>query len=168
MDLYSINKLMAEARRLAAEYRRATGKTLPITAEIAVQDTIRLLELEPPPAGAVGYDALRRRDGREERIQVKGRAIFDEGKGGHRIGQLRLEQPWDYVMLVLMDEQYEPYEIHEAERAAIEDVLGDATASRRTSRGLLSVARFKIIGRLVWTRDRGREDDGYWDNKASL
>ena len=159
---------MAEARRLAAEYRKATGKTLPITAEIAVQDAIRLLELEPAPAGAVGYDALRRCDGREERIQVKGRAIFDEGKSGHRIGQLRLEQPWDHVMLVLMDEQYEPYEIHEAERSAIEEVLNDAVASRRANRGLLSVARFKIIARLVWTRERGREDDGYWDNKAIL
>lgn len=114
--VYSIDRLVGEARRLAADYRRATGKTLAVTAEIAVQDAIRLLGLKPPEHGAAGYDAIRERGGKIERIQVKGRAIFDDSKTGHRLGQLKLEQPWDYVILVLMDENYEPVEIHEADR----------------------------------------------------
>ena len=166
LTVYSIDKLVSEARRLAAEYRRATGKSLPVTAEIAVQDAIRLLGLQPAESNAAGYDALRVRNGKQERLQIKGRAIFDESKSGHRIGQLRLEQPWDVVVLVLMDEHYEPCEIYEADRDTILETINDPSASRRTARGLLSVTRFKIIGRLVWTRERGLEDDGYWDNQA--
>ena len=66
-----------------------------------------------------------------------------------------------------MDEDYEPYEIYEAEREDIEDVWDKATSSKRSKRGAMSVARFKIIGRLVWTRENGPEDE-VWDNKASV
>lgn len=165
VTIYSIDKLVSEARRLAADYRRATGKTLPVSAEIAVQDAIRLLSLQPAPNEA-GYDAVRERDGRTERIQIKGRAIFDEGKSGHRLGQLKLEQPWDLIFLVLMDDNYETVEIYEAERDAIVETLNDPSASKRTARGMISVARFKIIGRRLWSREHGLEDDGYWDNKS--
>jgi hypothetical protein len=164
--VYSIDKLVGEARRLAADFRRATGKTLPVTAEIAVQDAIRLLGLTAAENVNTGYDAFREREGRKERLQIKGRAIFDEGKSGHRLGQLKLEQPWDFVLLVLMDENYEPVEIHEAERAAIVETLNDPSASKRTARGMISVARFKIIGRLLWSSANGVEDEGYWDNQS--
>ena len=40
MGVYQIDKLRGEARRLAAEYRRATGKTLAISGEIAISDAI--------------------------------------------------------------------------------------------------------------------------------
>lgn len=165
--VYSIDKLVGEARRLAADYRRATGKTLPVTAEIAVQDAIRLLGLTAAESPNCGYDAFRERDGRKERLQIKGRAIFDEGKGGHRLGQLKLEQPWDFIALVLMDDNYEPVEIHEADRAALIETLNDPSASKRTARGMISVSRFRMIGRLMWTREHGLEDDGYWDNQTS-
>ena len=52
VGVYEIDKLMNEARRLAAEYRRATGKTLAISGEIAISDAIHLLGLEPAPADA--------------------------------------------------------------------------------------------------------------------
>lgn len=165
--VYSIDRLVGEARRLAADYRRATGKTLPVTGEIAVQDAIRLLGLKPAEDSAAGYDAVRERQGRTERIQVKGRAIFDDSKTGHRLGQLKLEQPWDYVILVLMDENYEPVEIHEADREVLVETLNDPSASKRTARGMISVARFKIIGRLLWTREQGLEDGGVWDNSGA-
>ncbi|MDX1519754.1 MAG: hypothetical protein R3318_06485, partial [Gammaproteobacteria bacterium] len=70
MPVYSIDKLTDEARRLALEYREATGKTLPVTAEIAVNDAIRLLKLTPNDSGTAGYDALLNMDGRDLRVQV--------------------------------------------------------------------------------------------------
>jgi len=164
MNVYSIDKLMAEARRLAADYRRATGKTLPITGEIAIHDAIRFLNLEPAQEGTAGYDAVRREGGKVRRFQVKGRTIFDDAKSGHRLGQLKAEQAWDAVLLVLMDEHYEATEIYEADREEIMEVLRDAGESRRANRGAMSVARFKVIGRLAWSREHGLEDDGYWDN----
>lgn len=78
MSLYSVDKLISEARRIAAEYRRATGKPLGISAEIARYDACSYLDLEPHE-DAVGYDAMGVTGEREGlRFQIKGRAIFDE------------------------------------------------------------------------------------------
>ena len=41
----------------------------------------------------------------------------------------------------------------------------DASSGSRAKRGAMSVARFKIIGELVWDRVGGRQD-GVWDNQA--
>ncbi|OOZ37752.1 hypothetical protein [Solemya velesiana gill symbiont] len=164
MGLYAANKLITQARQLAAEYRRTMGKPLPgISNEIALHDGIHLLELEPADEGAVGYDAIDpARDGLK--IQIKSRTIFDESKSGQRIGQLKVEQDWDAVVLVLMDESYEPFEIYEAERDDLLEYI-DKASSSRAKRGALSVARFKIIGRLAWTREEGLEPE-VWDNQA--
>jgi hypothetical protein len=168
MELYAVDKLISEARRLAAEYHKATGQSLGITAEIARHDVARLLELElVPNQTSGGHDAVGTGRWAGKRIQIKGRAIFDEAKAGQRIGQLKTHQEWDMVMLVLMDEDFEPVEIYEADRDEIFAYL-NASDSKRSKRGALSVARFKIIGSLVWTRENGREDEGYWDNTASL
>lgn len=159
---------MSEARRLAREYRTAMGKPLPgISAELAVHDATRLLDLEPVALGVGGYDAVGRGSRAGKRIQIKGRAIFDESKGGQRVGQLKVEQEWDSVMLVLMDENYDPVEIYEAERNEVLEAM-DKTSSNRNKRGAVSVARFKIIGRPVWTRENGVEDGKVWDNQAEL
>jgi len=162
--VYDVGRLIEEARRLAAEYRRATGKPLPgVSAEIAEHDCARLLglALEKGP----GYDALGRGARAGRRIQIKGRVIFDERKSGQRLGQLRVEEDWDSVMLVLMDENYETYEIHEAERGDVLDAVAERAGSKRARRGALSVAKFRAIGRLVWTREDGEITDEVWDNR---
>ncbi len=150
MSVYSVDKLMAEARRLAAEYRRTTGKTLPISGEIAVNDAVRLLGLTAVGEPGLGYDATRGAGEDAERLQIKARVVFDEIKSAHRIGELKLDRPWDAVLLVLLDQDYEPFAIYEARRAAIEEALEDA---RPNKRGTLTVPRFQRIGALAWTRD---------------
>ena len=159
---YAADKLIAQARQLAAEYRRTMGKPLPgISSEIAEHDAIRLLGLEPKASPDLAWDAVDPDSGR--RIQIKSRTIFDETKGGERIGQLKMNQEWDAVLLVLMDEEYEPYEIYEALREDLAEFVDNA--SSRAKRGAMSVARFKIVGELVWDRVNGRSD-GVWDNQA--
>jgi hypothetical protein len=168
VTVHAVDKLIAEARRLAAEYRRATGKPLPgISGEIAENDAARLLDLELVKDETLGYDAVGRSgERRGRRIQIKSRTIFDDTKGGHRIGQLKTGQDWDSVLLVLMDEDYEPFEIYEAERDALLEAVAESEGSRRAKRGLLSVAKFKAIGRLVWTREEGAIGDELWDNQS--
>ncbi len=164
MTVYAADKLIAQARVLAAEYRRTMGKPLPgISSEIAEYDAVKLLKLEPHSEGEGGFDAIDpARD--DKRIQIKSRTIFDESKLGQRIGQMKLDKEWDSVLLVLMDEEYEPYEIYEAEKADILEFIGKSS-SNRAKRGAMSVARFKIIGRLAWTRENGMESE-VWDNQA--
>jgi hypothetical protein len=167
VTVYSVDKLISEARRLAADYRRATGKPIPgVSIEIAQNDAARLLGLELAAKPQAGHDAIGRgkRDGKK--IQIKGRVIFDERKSGQRIGELRLDREWDSVVLVLMDEEYEPYEIYEAEREEILHAFSDGEGSRRNKRGALSVAKFKVISELVWTREEGELEDTVWDNQS--
>ena len=146
MTLYAVDKLMGEARRIAAEYRRTTGKSLGISAEIARHDACRLLQLEVEDNGG-GFDAYDK-DGKK--IQIKGRAIFDESKSGQRIGQIKLEQDWDAVVLVLMDSDFQTTEIYRAEHDVVVEALDDSTRSKR---GAMSVVRFKKIAECVWERD---------------
>lgn len=168
MSLYAVDKLISQARHLAADYRRATGKSLPISGEIAVHDACSLLNLAPCETPSAGYDAIGHgaREGRH--IQIKGRAIFNESKGGQRIGQLKLEQPWDSVMLVLMNADFETEEIYEADRDTIIAALADAASSSRKKRGAISVSRFKRIAHLVWCQQEGEIHDEVWDNQANL
>ena len=167
MSLYSVNKLISEARRIAAEFRRTTGKPLGISAEIANHDACTFLQLEAQD-DAVGYDAIGLHGSRKgHRFQIKGRAIFDEKKGGQRLGQIKTDQEWDKILLVLMDEEFETTEIYEASRDDILNDLDDASTSNRSKRGAMSVARFKRLAQLVWTRDEGLIDDEVWDNKVS-
>jgi len=164
VSVYAEDKLIGQARLLAAEYRRTMGKPLPgISNEIALHDAMRLLSLTPADGAAGGIDAIDPERG-NKRIQIKSRTIFDETKSGQRIGQIKVDQSWDAVLLVLMDEEYEPYEIYEAERVELLEYM-QKSSSGRAKRGALSVARFKMIGHLVWAREGGLEPE-VWDNQA--
>lgn len=168
MSLYSVDKLISEARRIAAEYRRATGKPLGISAEIARHDACTFLNLEPQE-DAVGYDALGLSGERKDlRFQIKGRAIFDEKKGGQRLGQIKVEQNWDKILLVLMNEEFETTEIYQASKEDMLDDIEDASEnSSRNKRGAMSVARFKRLAELVWTSDQGLINNEVWDNQVN-
>lgn len=167
MGIYDVGKLISETRRLAAEYRKATGKALAVTSEIAKHDACELLSLEPvEPDKEGGFDAIvRNEDGETLRYQIKGRAIFDESKSGQRIGQLKLDKQWDAVVLVLMNEDFVPQEIYLASREAIETELQE-NSSKRKNRGAMSVARFKRLGHLVWNELDGKIADEVWTNRA--
>lgn len=167
MSLYSVNKLISEARRIAADYRRATGKPLGISSEIACHDACTFLELEAQE-DAIGYDAIGISAERKGQLfQIKGRAIFDEAKGGQRIGQIKVDQNWDKILLVLMNDDFETTQIYEASRQEILKDLNDKNSSNRQKRGAMSVARFKRIAQLVWDKDEGLIEDKVWDNQAS-
>ena len=153
MSLYSVDKLISEARRIAADYRRATGKSLGgISGEIAENDAARLLGLELCAEKPGGYDAVGLGEREGKKIQIKGRVLVAGKKlSAQRIGQLKLEQDWDSVVLVLMNEDYEPAEIYEADRAVIMEAVATAKDNKRSKRGAMSVARFKAISRQVWS-----------------
>lgn len=164
MSIYSVDKLIAEARKLAAEYRRATGESLGgVSNEIAKHDAVKLLHLELTKAG--GYDAVGTGKRAGKRIQIKGRVIFEENKPGYRIGQIKLEQEWDSIVLVIMDKEFNCIEIHEAQREQILAALSQPSSTQRAKRGALSVAKFKIIGHLVWTREEGEITDELRENR---
>lgn len=154
MSVYDVGRLIAETRKLAVEYRQATGKILPVTSEIAVHDVIRLMDLEGAKQGEVGFDAIGKGSRVGRRIQIKGRTLMSDSKSSQRIGQIKIEQQWDSIMLLLMDDTYEPIEIYEAQRDIILASVKKTSKKRRT-RGAMSIAKFKVIGKRVWSREGG-------------
>lgn len=155
MSIYSIDKLITETRRLAAEFRRSTGQVLPVSGEIARYDAARILGLTLCEQRTGGIDAIGNGDRKGQRIQIKSRVVTQEKKSAARIGQLNPNGDWNTILLVIMDLDYEPCEIYEATREEVQEAI--SSSSSRSNRGALSVAKFKIISWLVWTRETGLE-----------
>lgn len=152
---YSVDVLMQQARQLAANYRRATGKTLAgVSGELSTYDAIRLLHLAPAP-NQIGYEAIgteQSGDLYNDKIQIKGRTIFSNTKTTYRIGQLKMEQDWDSVVLVLLNDDYEPFEVYEIDRETLAENVIDKQ-SKKAKKGAMTVARFKKIATLAWSNE---------------
>ena len=156
MSVYSYDKLIEETRKLAAEFRRTTGTMLPVSGEIARHDVSHHLGLELNKDQGSGFDAIGKNEREGLRVQIKSRVVGDCVRPGTRIGQLNPDGDWDLVILSLMDDEFEPLEMYEASRDEIEQAIQGSSNSRK-KRGAISVAKFKIIGKLVWTRELGVE-----------
>ena len=166
MDFYSIDKLMHETRQLAAKYRKATGSTLPVTGEISRFDVAKALDLQLIEDITLGYDAIGRGEREDLRILIKGRVIFEDSRSSPRIGQIKSDGRWDRVVLVLFDDDYLPVEMYEAGSDDIEAAINTKADSANKRRGVMSVVQFKIISRLVWSREEGLSAE-VWDNQLN-
>jgi hypothetical protein len=129
-----------------------TGRPLGITGEVAEFAAATTLGLDLAGVRQSGYDAIRRRDGCTERIQIKGRCVLPDTNPGQRIGSIKLGKEWDVVMLVLLDQNLELIEIHEAGRIEITEALLKPGSRARNERGSLGVRTFKSLGRCIWKR----------------
>jgi len=159
-NIYSVDKLIEQARQLAADYKRMTDKPLPgVSNEIAEHDAAKLIGLELCKDRSAGFDAKRIAATGPQRIQIKARTIFNDNYRGQRLGQLKLDKEWDSVVLVLMNDDYLPVEIFEATRHDIFDNLNDN--SGRMKRGAMSVAKFRNIATLVWTQEEGLDGSAW-------
>jgi len=148
--LKEIAPILEVAQQAAIDYFRLTGKPLGITGEIGEYLAAKHLGLELADARMPGYDAIAP-DG--SLIQVKSRAIPEAKKlGGQRLGSIRLDQEWDTVVLVLMNEVFEPRAMYEANRDAITEALTAPGSKARNERGALAVSKFISIGRKVWPK----------------
>jgi len=166
MDLYSIDKLMHETRQLAAKYRQATGMTLPVTGEISRFDVSKALNLQLSDDPTAGYDGIGTVGSRKaKRVLIKGRVLFEDSRSTPRIGQIKPDGRWDNVVLVLYDDNYQPIDMYEATAEDIEHAVNIKPDSKSKKRGMMSVAQFKIISKLVWTQEGGLEPE-IWDNQS--
>lgn len=149
-SLSEIAPLLDAAREAATAYYRLTGKPLGITGEIGEYEAAKLLGLTLVSARTPGFDAIGS-DGR--RIQIKAR-MFDPGKplGGQRMGSIKANSVFDTVMLVMMDNDYQPWVIWEAQRDVVLAALSLPGSRSRNERGALAVTKFKSIATTVWQR----------------
>ncbi len=145
--------LLSAAKHLAKRYRELTGRPLGLTGEIAEFEAARLLGLELAQVREAGYDAIRAKGGTRERLQIKARCVLPGTKPGQRLGRIDLTKPWDAILLVLLNEDFEATSIYEARRHAVEAALLAPGSRSRNERGALGVSKFKSIGRKIWPRE---------------
>ena len=115
-------------------------------------EAARILGVELTAARQAGYDATEKSGGTIRRLQIKGRCLLPGCKPGQRLGSIDITKEWDSVLLVLLDENFDAMEIHEAEREAVLAALAAPGSKARNERGALAVAKFKSIGKLRWQR----------------
>ncbi|TES65025.1 hypothetical protein E2P84_37335 [Burkholderia cepacia] len=142
--------LLAQAKVVARDYYKLTGKPLGITGEVAEYEAARLLGVSLTPARQAGYDATERVGGELRTLQIKGRYLPNGCTPGQRLGSIQPEKQWDAVLMVLLDSDFNALEIWEADRAAVLDALARPGSKARNERGALAVAKVKAIGRRRW------------------
>lgn len=145
----SAQDIIAEVKPLAVEYHRATGKPLGVTGEIAEAEAARALGLALMDARSPGYDAERRLGSRVERIQIKGR-WKRAGANWGRVPLINCDKHFDTVMLVLLQGEYDLFEIWEAPRAAVIERLDRPGSKARNLRRSMGVSQFLSIAQRVW------------------
>jgi hypothetical protein len=147
-DIDELGRLVDQARSVALAYRRLTGRPLGVTGEVGEYEAIRHLGLQLAPVRAAGFDAV---DAEGRRYQVKARCLPMGASKAQRLGSIKIESPWDAVLLVLMGEDLLATEIWEADRMDVVAALKAPGSKARNERGALAVSKFKSIGRLVWS-----------------
>lgn len=154
IDMARVERLLKSVKKAARQYRALTGRPLGVTGEIAEFEACRLLDLRPAVARQAGYDAVRVKGRRTQKVQVKGRVVFAGTNRSQRVGAIRLDHEWDTTVLVLMAESFEPLAIYEAKRPAIEKALGAPGSKARNDRGQMAVSQFKSIATVAWSRSQ--------------
>lgn len=151
-----VREILAEVKRLAAEYYLLTRKPLGVTGEVAEYVAAELLGLKLVPLRTAGHDAIRGTpEGHGQRVQIKGRAYNPRSRSSQRIGTIKADSACDVVMLVLLDNAtLDPVEIWEAPFGTVLARLLEPGSKSRNERGALSVGDFKRIGERIWTSER--------------
>lgn len=145
-------EVLSEAKVLARKFYRLTGKPLGITGEVAEYEAAIKLGLQLHPARQAGFDATEVKEDGIARIQIKGRCVLNPLKINGRLGAIDLRQPFDAVLLVLLDSEFNAFAIYEASRAKVEAALTVPGSKARNERGALAIRQFMSIATLRWAR----------------
>lgn len=145
--------VLREAKILARRFYRLTGKPLGITGEVAEYEAATKLGLKLHSARQAGYDATTLRNGHELQIQIKGRCIANPANINGRLGSIDLTKPFDAVLLVLLDSEFNAFAMYEASRAAVVAALERPGSKARNERGSLGIRQFIAMGTLSWQCD---------------
>ncbi|QSW34543.1 hypothetical protein KQ929_04615 [Leclercia pneumoniae] len=147
-----IVNILNEAKDVALRYYKLTSKPLGITGEIAEFEAATILGMSLCTARQTGYDAIEILNGEEHRVQIKGRYMPDPKKVSARVGAIDISKPFDSVLLVLLDENYDAFAMYEAPRDKIVAALEAPGSRARNERNQLGIAKFKSISSLRWSK----------------
>lgn len=76
----------------------------------------------------------------------------DPRKVSARVGAIDISKPFDSVLLVLLDENYDAFAMYEVPRDKIVAALEAPGSRARNERNQLGIAKFKSISSLRWSK----------------
>lgn len=74
-------------------------------------------------------------------------------KQGHRIGQIKIEQEWDAIILVIMNADFMPEEIYMCKQDIILNELEEK--KKNNKKGAMTLAEFIFISESLWINQDG-------------
>lgn len=148
-----ILEVLRDAKILARRFYQLTGKPLGITGEVAEYEAATKLGLTLHCARQAGYDATEIQGEHLSRIQIKGRCIADPARLAGRLGSIDLMKPFDAVLLVLLDSEFNAYAMYQADRDVVVSALMKPGSVARNVRGALALRQFISISALRWHRE---------------
>ena len=95
--LRDVGKIINQIKEVASEYYEKTGRPLGATGEIAEYEVVRLLNLEISEVRQPGYDAIRYKGQKKEKIQIRLHKILD--RIGIKFINLELEHKQKIILL---------------------------------------------------------------------
>ncbi|MEX0591518.1 MAG: hypothetical protein WD207_10560 [Xanthobacteraceae bacterium] len=147
----AVRLLLRQAKQLAAEYYRLTGKPLGVTGEVAEYEAAEKLGLTLADARTPFFDAFHDAAGVRERFQIKGRAVLPTNRCKARVPRIKCEGDFEAVLLVLLDKStFEAIEIWRAERDAVREGLVAPGSRSRNERGAMCISQTVRGARRVW------------------
>jgi len=152
-EFKALEGVIYSAKLAAIEYRKLTGKPLGITAEVAEYEAAKHLKCTLMPPRTPGYDLI---DCDGKKVQVKGRVIYNKkSQKVPTIGESTEKKPWSYVVLVLLDENYNAFEIYKLENEKLEHYLAQPRLNGSSRDRSASVRKFKLWSGLpIWQRKK--------------
>lgn len=139
--------ILRKTKELAIDYKKITGRSLGITGEVSEYEAAIKMNCTLCEAGKAGHDLI---DCNGKRVQVKGRVL---GENIQRVGAIEpntTQKPWDYVLLVILDEQYNVISIYKAEEDNIENEINRPRPRNGKKRRNLTVPDFVRVSQKVW------------------
>ncbi len=147
--------ILEKAKKIAQEYYQITNKPLGITGEISEHEAAKILGLQLCDARQAGYDAILTRNNHIYKIQIKGRYMPNPKKVSIKLGTIDISKPFDFVLFVQLDKNFDAFAIYEATRNSVIAALKPPGSKARNIRNQLSIAKFKSIGTLIWSKEIG-------------
>lgn len=154
-----LKDLLKKIKPLAVEYQRLIDKPLGIISEVGELAAKVRLSLILAPARSKGYDAA---DKHGFKYEIKTRRIKDWSKHRHqRTGKINLDSPAKYILLVLLDENYQEKKIYKAEMSRVRRKIRQLKDNSQKPRNDLSLSQF--IGQCK--NGKGEEKQPVWECK---
>ena len=144
---FESDHIACDLRRVAARYRAHRGQALGITNAVGELEAARYLGLSYNVNG--GFDAL---DRHGARLFIRSRVVCSVSNLGQMcINGLRLDVPWEAVIVVLLDERLKARSIYRTSRIDLEVAMQQSRFRKPTNRPAFAIKTIVNAGTLVWS-----------------